>query len=201
MLVFGLTGGIACGKSTVARAFEELGVATVDADQLSRLIYQQNHPGYRAVTTHFGERILDDEQNIDRQKLAKIIFANPDERHILERITHPLIAKESGIAIEAAKAQGFELLCYEASLLIETGRTDAFRPLVVVTCDPKIQRARLRMRDGMTDHEINKRLTSQMPLSEKQEHADFLIENNQDAAYLKRETHRVWNQLMERVSR
>ena len=201
MLVFGLTGGIACGKSTVARAFEELGVATVDADQLSRLIYRQDHPGYHAVTAHFGERVLDDGQNIDRQKLAKIIFANPDERSALERMTHPLIAKESAIAIEKAKAQGFELLCYEASLLIETGRANTFRPLVVVTCDPNLQRERLQLRDGLTDHEMNKRLTSQMPLNEKQKHADFLIVNDHDATYLKRETQRVWSHLMEWTSR
>ena len=167
MLVFGLTGGIACGKSTVARAFEELGVATVDADQLSRLIYRQDHPGYHAVTAHFGERVLDDGQNIDRQKLAKIIFANPDERSALERMTHPLIAKESAIAIEKAKAQGFELLCYEASLLIETGRANTFRPLVVVTCDPNIQRERLRLRDGLTDHEIEQTINKSNALERK----------------------------------
>ncbi|MGB0646311.1 MAG: dephospho-CoA kinase [Bradymonadia bacterium] len=193
--VLGLTGGIACGKSTVATSFRALGAAVVDADQVSRDVTAKDTLGYERLLSRFGVGILDEQQNIDRTKLGALVFENKALRSELESIVHPLIADESMRQIQTACQTGAPLVLYEAALLIETKRHDAFRPLIVVWCSPEEQMKRLIHRDGLDQEAAKLRLNSQMPIVEKLGFADILIENNGSLATLSARVAAIWKEL------
>lgn len=173
----GLTGGIASGKSTVSAAFRALGAQIVDADEVARAVVAPGSPGLAALVRAFGPEILCEGQ-LDRARLGQRVFGDPQARQTLEAITHPLIAAESTARLEAAQASGAPLVIYDAALLVESGRAEAFRPLVVVTLPPELQRARLMARDGLSAAQAQARLDAQLPLHEKAALADHLIDNS-----------------------
>ena len=193
--VLGLTGGIACGKSTVAASFRALGAAVVDADQVSRDITRKDTLGYERLLSRFGVGILDSQQNIDRAKLGALVFENNALRSELESMVHPLIAEESIRQIQTAYQSGAKLVLYEAALLIETKRHETFRPLIVVWCSPEEQLKRLIARDGLDRDAAQSRLNSQMPIVEKTSFADILIENNGSLATLSARVGEIWKEL------
>jgi dephospho-CoA kinase len=176
--VLGLTGGIACGKSTVAKLFEELGVKVVDADRVARDVVAPGTPGLEAIVAAFGEEMLMPDGSLDRRRLGGLVFSDPDARKRLEAITHPLIAKEGLARLMALQSSDAPYLLYEAALLVEGGSHRNFPGLVVVTADPEVQLARLMERDGSTEEEARARIDSQLPLSEKEAMADVVIRND-----------------------
>jgi dephospho-CoA kinase len=184
MHVFGLTGGIASGKSTVAKRFRELGVPVVDADALARDVVAKGTEGLDAIVRAFGEDVLLPDGALDRAKLGALVFASPERRATLNAIVHPLIARASQGALAKLAADGAELACYEAALLVENGLADAFRPLVVVAAPEEVQVARMRERDGLDEGEARARLAAQKPLHEKTAVADHVITNDADLAAL-----------------
>lgn len=178
MHLFGLTGGIASGKSTVAARLRKRGVSVVDADALAREIVTPGSEGLRAVVTAFGPGVLAPDGSLDRKALGDIVFADLVARRRLEAITHPLIGQ---LAMERAADHGRAgepLVCYEAALLVENGMADAFRPLVVVSCPPEVQLARVRARDGSSVEDTRRRMASQKPLAEKVAAADHVIDTS-----------------------
>lgn len=178
MIFFGLTGGIACGKSTVARAIRAEGVPVVDADVVAREVVAPGSAGLADIVARFGPAALDASGELDRKKLGAIVFSDPDARAALNAITHPRIAART-IALRAElEAAGHDVACYEAALLVENGIADAFRPLVVVALEPAEQRARLMSRDGLTAAEADARLASQLPLERKIALADHVVWND-----------------------
>lgn len=195
--VFGLTGGIACGKSTVARYMTEFGAHVIDADQISRDVMQLGTEGHRLVLESFGPNILEANGAISRAKLGEKVFADDEARAHLESILHPLIAAESGRRISQAQNEGAAVILYEAALLIESGRADMFRPLVVVWSEPSLQRARIRKRDHLSDPEIEQRLKSQMPIDKKRTFGDFILENNGSLIDLRSQTKRLWHTILD----
>ena len=141
MHLFGLTGGIASGKSTVAARLRKHGVPIVDADLLAREVVEPGSEGLRAVIDAFGPLVLGPGGALDRKALARVAFADTAARKKLESIMHPRIGR---LAMERAGEQalaGEPLVCYEAALLVESGMADAFRPLVVVSSPPELQLA------------------------------------------------------------
>lgn len=178
---FGLTGGIASGKSTVSRRFAARGVSIVDADALAREIVEPGTPGLAALVEAFGPGILDGNGALDRQALAAIAFASREAQQRLNAITHPRIALETGRRLASAKAP---LACYDAALLVENGVADAFRPLVVVAADEATQIARAMARDHLPEAEIRRRIGLQRPLADKVALADVVIHNDGDLAQL-----------------
>ncbi len=176
-LLFGLTGGIASGKSTVAKRFRERGLVVIDADQVARDVVAKGTEGLAEIVAAFGPEVLDEEGSLDRKKLASIAFADESKRKELEAITHPRISMESMRRAQQARAQGHPLACYEAALLVERGLADAFRPLVVVSASEKIQVERAMKRDGASEEEIRARIRAQLPMERKVEAADYVIEN------------------------
>lgn len=174
---FGLTGGIASGKSTVSRRFAARGVTIVDADLLAREIVQPGTEGLAALVDAFGPQILDATGALDRQALAAVAFASREAQQRLNAITHPRIAMETGRRLAAAPTP---LACYDAALLVENGVADAFRPLVVVATDEATQIARAVARDGLPEAEIRRRIGLQRPLSDKTALADIVIHNDGD---------------------
>jgi dephospho-CoA kinase len=175
--VFGLTGGLASGKSTVAARFRAQGVPVIDADQLARAVVAPGTAGLAAVVEAFGRGVLLPDGSMDRAAVAAIVFGDPDKRRRLNAIVHPRVGAASAEKVAALESQGVELACYEAPLLVENGIADAFRPLVVVAVPEDVQVARATVRDACTEEQARARLAAQLPLSAKVAAADFVIDN------------------------
>lgn len=175
MHLFGLTGGIASGKSTVAARFRARGLAVIDADVLARQVVAPGTDGLRAVVAAFGQDVLAPDGTLDRKALGRRVFADDAARRTLEGITHPRI---SALGLEQAgeiARRGEPLACYEAALIVENGVADAFRPLVVVACPQELQVRRLQDR-GATLEEALARVRAQKPLADKVAAADHVID-------------------------
>jgi dephospho-CoA kinase len=197
--VFGLTGGIASGKSTVGRRFAERKVPVLDADQIARQIVEPGTPGLAALIEAFGPGILLPSGELDRKALAARVFGDPSQRATLNAITHPRIGAATHEAVARLAEQGEPLVCYEAALLIENGLADAFRPLVVVGTTEEEQLRRTRERDGATEEEARARVASQMPLAEKIRQADLVIYNEGTLEELLRRADEALDQVIARV--
>ena len=178
MHLFGLTGGIASGKSTVAARLRALGVPLIDADELAREVLSPGSEGLRQVAQVFGGEVLDASGALDRKALGRRIFVNEAERRKLNAITHPRIAALSlQRANELARA-GQPLACYEAALIVENGGADAFRPLIVCACPEEMQAARLQSRERISQQEALSRIRAQKPTAEKVAVADYVIDTS-----------------------
>lgn len=178
MITFGLTGGIASGKSAVAARMREKGVAIVDADAVAREVVEPGTEGLAAIVKEFGEGVLAPDGSLDRKALAAIVFGDDAKRKRLNAILHPRIGLRSAERMQEYAAEGRTLACYEAALLVENGLADAFRPLVVVVAPEHVQIARIVKRDGATEDEARARIRSQMSNEEKAKVADHVIVND-----------------------
>jgi dephospho-CoA kinase len=196
--LFGLTGGIASGKSTVAQRLRARRLPVVDADELAREVVQPGSEGLRALVRAFGNGVLLPDGSLDRPGLARVAFASDEARARLNAITHPLIAlraRERGAELEA---HGEPLACYEAALLVENGLADAFRPLVVVACPEQMQLARIRARGAIALEDALARIRAQKPLAEKVAAADFVIDTTGSLEENARRTDDVLREICER---
>ncbi len=196
--MIGLTGGIASGKSTVARMLKERGAAVVDADLLARQVVEPGQPALSELVARFGPQILTADGTLDRKRLGAIAFSDPAARADLGRITHPRIAAASAAAIATWADAGANVVFYEAALLVENRAHLALEALVVVSVTPEIQHARLVMRDGLTPDEATARIASQAPLADKIAVATWVVENHGDQEALAREVDRVVALIQER---
>lgn len=176
--IFGLTGGIACGKSTVAGFLRDAGVGMVDADLAAREVVKPGSEGLAEIVRVFGAELLTQDGALDRKKMGERVFRDPDARRRLEAITHPLIRDASMSRARQLAEAGHALIGYEAALLVEAGTADAFRPLVVVVADERDQLARLRARDGFDEAQAKARLAAQMPVRQKAALADHVIDTS-----------------------
>jgi dephospho-CoA kinase len=200
MKVFGLTGGIASGKTTVARLFESRGVPVVYADELARRAVEPGSEGLAAVVARFGAEVLAADGSLDRKKLGALVFEKPAELAALNAIVHPRVGALGLEAFGALSAQGVTLACYEVPLLIENGLHHVFKPVVLVAADPETQRVRIAARDGLTLEEADRRIAAQLPLSEKLKLADYVIENRGSLAELETRADEVLNAVRAGVS-
>ncbi len=178
--VVGLTGGIACGKSTVAEMFAELGIPVVDADELAREVVEPGTPGLQRIIDEFGKGVLDDTGRLDRKKVGEMVFGDEEARETLNAIMHPLIGAAGAEHIMAHQDDPAPYLLYEAALLVETRAYEAFSALIVVSAEESLQRLRLIARDGFSVTEANARIGSQLPLARKVAVADYVVTNNGD---------------------
>jgi dephospho-CoA kinase len=182
--LFGLTGGVASGKSSVAARFRARGLDVIDADQVARDVVAPGTEGLAAVVAAFGAEVLDAEGALDRRALRKRVFDDDAARASLNAILHPRIGAETRARAARLEAAGVTLACYEAALLVENGLADAFRPLCVVTLPPEKQRERLMARDGVSAADADKLIAAQMPLAAKAAVADHVIDNRGTLAEL-----------------
>ncbi len=180
--VVGLTGGIACGKTTVAQMFAELGVPIIDADDLARQVVEPGTQGLARIVETFGRAVLDERGSLDRKRLGETVFEDAEARAKLNGILHPLIGAAGAERIGSLQTHPGPYIVYEAALLVETGSFKAFAALVVVTANPATQHARLVARDGFSRAEADARIASQLPMAEKVAVADFVIINDGDLA-------------------
>jgi len=198
--VVGLTGGIACGKTTVAQMFDDLGIPIVDADDLAREVVEPGTPGLQRVVEKFGKGVLDNEGRLDRKKVGDMVFNDEEARDALNAILHPLIGAAGAKRLEALQQHPAPYLMYEAALLVETGSYKAFSALVVVSADESLQRLRLIARDGYTVAEANARIASQLPLARKIAVADYVVTNNGDLEATRQQVGEVHAKLVSRFA-
>ena len=191
MKLVGLTGGIASGKSTVAKILEGLGAAIIDADVLSREVVEPDQDAWKDIVASFGTEIVQADRTLDRTKLRTIIFNNPEARKTLESIIHPRVRALAEKRIGERAAAGYAVIVYEVPLLFEGNLHEWLRPVILVACDVDTQRGRLQKRDRLAAAEAQKHIDAQMSLEEKRRLADYVIENNGSLEDLERQVRAV----------
>lgn len=186
--ILGLTGGIGSGKSAAAQCFIDLGVHTVDADHAARWVVEPGRPALAQIAEHFGPGVLQANGELDRAALRTLIFANPEQRRWLEALLHPLIRQE--IADHLARATSpYAILV--SPLLIESGQYKTTRRVLVIDVPPELQLARTVQRDGVSQAQVEAILKVQAPREERLRHADDVLVNDRDPAWLKQEVERL----------
>lgn len=186
----GLTGGIACGKSTVSRMLRSHNIPVVDADEIAKDVVKPGSSGLKSVIHEFGPEFQTADGALDRRKLGQRVFGNPEQLHRLEAILHPLIREETRRRRRLHEDMGAPLAIYDIPLLFETKSKDQFDGVIVVSCTKEQQKERLR-RQGWSEDEIEMRIASQISLQSKEQEADFVLNNNRDEQHLIREVDRL----------
>ncbi len=199
LTLFGLTGGIASGKSTVAARLASRGVPVLDADAFAREVVLKGSEGLAEIRTAFGDGVLLPDGTLDRKALARIVFADETSRKRLNAITHPRIGALTATRAGELAARGEPLACYEAALIVENGMADAFRPLVAVTAPLELRILRAVQRDGSTEEAARARMAAQVSLAETSQAADFVLSNDGDLETLLRATDDVLVRVCERT--
>ena len=196
MVIVGLTGGVASGKSIVSQVLKEEGAYLIDADQIARELVQPRASAWKELIKIFGKEILLEDGSVDRKKLAKKVFSDPEQRDLLNRILHPLIKKEMGRRLEAIFRKDPEaIVVFDAPLLIETGNHREMDKIVVVTSTEEQQIERLKEREGMNQEGARKIIASQIASEEKLKVADFVIRNEGTLAETRKRTKEVFQEL------
>ena len=176
-LCFGLTGGVACGKSTVARYFQDLGAYIIDADVLGHEVIEPGGTAYQEILERFGRDILDSGGRIDRKKLGFQVFSKPPRLQRLNAITHPrIIARVQELAAEQHRRNPSAVVILDAPLIFESGIEGALRKVLVAWCRPEQQMERLLAKTDISRQEAEQRIRAQMPVEEKRRRADYLID-------------------------
>jgi dephospho-CoA kinase len=192
MLVVGLTGGIGSGKSTVAQNFAELGALVIDADQLARMAIERGTDGFADVLLRFGDEVIRN-GDIDRKKLAEIVFSDEGARKDLERIIHPRV--QALFAQAVADLDIDDILIYEIPLLVETGASEKFDYVITVESDIELRKARL-LKKGLYISQIEKRMASQASEEARTAVADAVIRNDGDEDSLLRQVENLWESVL-----
>ncbi len=170
----------------------------LDADEFARLAVARGSEGLKQVVSAFGKQVLTADGDLDRKAVAAIVFSDEAKRQQLNAIVHPRVGELMMNAAEELRRNGEAVACYEAALLVESGRYDGFRPLVVVSAPKELQVARIMARDGATKEEAERRIAAQILPEKRLSAADFVIENTGSIDDLLRETDRVLQQVLER---
>jgi len=193
MRLVGLTGGIGSGKSTVASMLAEMGATVVDADQLARDAVAPGTHGFDAVVALFGDDIVDASGELDRARVAAIVFSDEDMRRALESIVHPEVARRTADVLDAHR-DSEDVVVWDTPLLLEGGLSEACDVVIVVRADPKLRVQRLVER-GMAAGDARARMAAQMPPDQQAALADEVIDNDGDRAALAEQVEALWRDL------
>ncbi|MFZ5477235.1 MAG: dephospho-CoA kinase [Myxococcota bacterium] len=191
MITVGLTGGIACGKSTVARMLRERGVPVLDLDRVAREVVAPGEPALDEIAARWPDVVK--EGVLDRKALGAVVVADPEARRVLEGITHPRIwaRTEAWLA-----AQDAPVVAVEAALMVETGSWRRYDRLLVVSCSPDVQRARLMAREGYDAATADRWLAAQMPMAEKERVAHAVVRNDGTEEALRTALDEAWRKIV-----
>ncbi|MGK2858750.1 MAG: dephospho-CoA kinase [Thermoanaerobaculia bacterium] len=200
ILRVGLTGGIASGKSTVARFLDDLGCVVIDADGVVRDLYRPGMPGHRALVARYGDAVLRDDGEIDRPKLSAIALATSEGAAELNGLIHPLVIEEQERRIRAADAGQDAIVVVEATLLLESGGKERFDRIVVVDLEPEEQVRRGTAR-GMSEAEVRLRMSRQMPREWRAAQADYLLSSDGTVAETHERTEALYGSLLADLAR
>ena len=177
MLVVGLTGGIASGKSTVSLMFREAGIPVICADELAHEVVKPGSAALDEIRRTFGDEFIDSEGNLNRAAMARLVFKDKNKRQDLESIIHPRVAEEQRKLIRQFAVQGHNIVVVDVPLLYESGLEDSFDMILVAYVPPEVQIQRLIARDQATDKEARSRLDAQLPIEKKKRLAGRIIDN------------------------
>ena len=197
--VFGLTGGIASGKSSVARTLRELGAPVVDADQIAREVVAPGQPALAEIVRAFGDKMLAPDGSLDRKRLGALVFADPEQRRVLNGITHPRIAAVTQARLEELRRRGEPVAIYEAALLVENKIHLGLDGVIVVAVDEETQVERTVKRDGLSAEEARARVRAQAPLAEKLAVATWVITTDGPLEATRKLVEAVWDQIRSRA--
>jgi dephospho-CoA kinase len=198
VLLVALTGGIACGKSIIARLLLEKGCIIHSADAAARELMSPGTNVWRAIADHFGPGILKEDRTIDRAKLGAIIFSNNKEQTFLNGLVHPRVFERIKETVDRLGKEGrHTIFVSEAALVVEAGFARFYDKIVVAHCDRDVQIRRLMERDGIDRTEALKKIGSQLGQEEKLKHADYTIETSGTLAETIEQTERVYAQLVQ----
>ncbi len=196
MILVGLTGGVATGKSTVAKMFKQYGAVVIDADQLARDVVKPGKPAWRAIVTLFGKIVLNPDRSLDRQAIGSIVFRNRTKRRQLEHIIHPRVVREQQRLVRRVdKHKPHAVVIYEVPLLFEADVDKRVDTIIVVTADRGTQVARLRKRNGLSRTEALRRIRSQMPLAKKIQQADHVLNGTLPRSSLRKQVGQLFKSL------
>ncbi len=197
VITVGLTGSIACGKSTVSRMFVELGAYLIDYDVLAREVVEPGREAWEGIVVEFGNEVLNDDSTLNREMLGRIVFNDPRKRGKLNQITHPAVFAEAEKKWqEIVKADPKAVIIKDVPLLIETGIHKTVDKVIVVSARREAQLQRL-MGQGFTKEDSLKRIDSQIPISEKVAYADFVIRNDGPFSETREQVEEIYRLLLQ----
>lgn len=202
MLLVGLTGGIASGKSLVGRVFRDMGAHLIDADRIVHCLLERNEQAWKEVLDHFGQDILLPNQEIDRRKLGEIVFNDEEQRAWLNRCLHPKVFEAFLVSVRNLRNRPPDtIIVLDAALLIETGYNNKMDRTVVVYANLEQQLERLTQRDSFSKEQSLARIRSQMPLNEKRGHADYVVDNTGTREQTERQARDIFCKLKQEAER
>lgn len=195
MIKIGITGVIGSGKTTIANILKGLKIPVIDADEISRNLTRKGTPVFKKVIETFGNEILNTDGELDRKKLAEIVFSNPKKRKLLENIIHPAVKAERSKIINELKRKNINIVALDIPLLFEAGMDKEVDFIITAYADENTLFERVRKRDGMTFEEFSKRLKNQNSLEEKMSKSDFVIDTRKNVEELKIELSEIINKI------
>jgi len=201
MVVAGLTGGIATGKSTVSKMLASMGANIIDADRIAFDVVTKDKPAWRKIIDNFGENILYPDGEIDRKKLGDIIFNSQEKKLMLNSIVHPEVFSEMARMVKELSNNPSAIIILDVPLLIESGMNKGIKDVLLVYTPESIQLARLMQRDGINKKAAMSKIRSQMPIDKKLEYATFIIDNSSSLDMTAIHTKKAFDTLKERLNR
>ena len=195
MLLIGLTGNIASGKTEVARIFADLGATVIDADDLAREAVGPGTPALAAIGAHWGERVLNPDGTLNRAAMRGVAFSNEADREALNAIVHPAVKELRDQLVDEARRRGDAVVVAAIPLLYEAGLEREYDRVILVDAPDDVRLSRLVRRRGIGTAEAQRMMAAQMPAAMKRARADVVIENESDLKALRRTVERVWREL------
>ena len=196
MILVGLTGGVATGKTTVAKMFKQCGAAVIDADQLAHDVVKPGKPAWRQIVKAFGKTVLNPDRTLNRRELGALVFGNRAKLRQLEQIIHPRVARvQQRLVRRIAKLKPHTVVIYEVPLLFEAEVDKRVDTTIVVIADRDTQIARLKKRNGFSRAEAIRRIRSQMPLAKKIQRADYVLNGTFPRSSLRKQVGQLFNSL------
>ena len=201
MILVGITGGLASGKTTVAGLFQECGAFVIQADQLARTVVEPGKTAWKEIVKTFGSRILQADRTLDRTALANLVFHHPRKLSVLHRIVHPRVAREQVRQTNAiARQHPNAVIIYDAALLIEARAHERMDRIILVTANQPIQIQRARQRDGLTKREALARIRAQLPLRTKRRFADYILNGTLPIARLRPQVRQLYQEFLQEAA-
>ena len=201
MVLVGLTGGLASGKTTVAGLFQECGAFVIHADQLARTVVEPGKTAWKEIVKTFGAHVLQADRTLDRKTLAELVFHNPQKLLILNRIVHPRVAREQVRQTNAiARQHPNVVIIYDAALLIEAQAHERMDRIIVVTANRTTQLQRARQRDGLTQKSALGRIREQLPLRTKRRFADYVLNGTLPVSRLRLQVRKLYQDLLQEAA-
>jgi len=195
MLKVALTGGAGTGKSTVLQMFQELGAPGLNADKIAREVVAKGEPAWEELRRAYGPEFFQEDGELNRARMASLVFADPEARCALEKIVHPWMIRGIQAHLEELERQGEEVVIVECAVLFECGIQDGYDRIIVVYAEPEDQMQRLQDRDRREPGVISGILEAQMPMSDKMARADFVVDNRGSLEDTRRQVENIWRQL------